>query len=214
MRKWIAFVIAAVALSAAPAARSQETPRWEFFGGYSYVDAYSGASVVPVDEFGTFPDAPFPIDLGHTMNGWHGAVSENVNSWFSGVADFGGGYRSVTLNYTSVGGPVVLTTRALYTYQFGPQFSLRKFSHVTLFGHGLVGGADNRVSYATGTRPKNDNAWAFQFGGGVDVQVSHLLAVRVIEADWIRTHQATSLTSASENNWSASAGLVLRIGGH
>jgi hypothetical protein len=213
MRK-LAFLLAAAGLCAAIPARAQDTPRWELFGGYSFFHTESGKEVVPIDKFGTFPNLPFAIDLGQSLNGLHGMVAENVTSWFSGVADFGGGFTSTTVNYTSVGGPMLATNRSLFTYQFGPQFSLRKFAPVTVFVHALIGGAQNRAKYAPDTSSLSTNAWASEIGGGIDVRVTQHLAIRVLQADWLRTHFPISLASDTQNNWSASAGVVLRIGQH
>jgi opacity protein-like surface antigen len=60
------FLAAALVLVAAHAARAQETPKAELFGGYSYG--------------------------GSGSHGWNTSVAGNVNRWFGVVADFGGQY--------------------------------------------------------------------------------------------------------------------------
>lgn len=101
--------------------------------------------------------------------GWQAQANFNFNSYVGVTADFGGQYRSV------------LGVRAQqYEYMFGPRFTLRA-QRATVFAHGLVGG---NTFHAAGT---SLHGFATGVGGGLDYNVSHHFAVRVIQADYLRT---------------------------
>lgn len=101
--------------------------------------------------------------------GWQAQASFNFNSYVGVTADFGGQYRNV------------LGVRVQqYEYMFGPRFTLRA-QRATVFAHGLVGANTLR---ATGT---SLHGFATGVGGGLDYNVGHHFAVRVIQADFLRT---------------------------
>ena len=90
-------------------ALAQETPKVEFFGGYSNMEA----------------------SLSHSQFNMHGfdiSATENLNSWFGGTLDLSSHFG------TDNGFEVNNQTLA-----YGPVFSYRKVKSLVLFGHGLVG---------------------------------------------------------------------------
>jgi hypothetical protein len=102
-----------------------------------------------------------------SMWGWQGAVNGNVRSNLGLVADFGGQYKDVAG-----------TSLRVHQYLFGPRVFARR-EKITAFGHALFGGA--RAS-AAGV---SANGFAMGFGGGLDVNVSDRIAVRVPQFDWV-----------------------------
>ena len=66
------FFVVVILLLALPAA-AQETPKAEFFAGYSYFRPEGG---------------------GINLHGWNAAVAGNLNQWFGIVGDFSGHYKS------------------------------------------------------------------------------------------------------------------------
>ena len=101
-------------------------------------------------------------------NGWNIAVTRNLNDWFGMEVDLSGAYRgpfSATSSYSHS-----------YTYMIGPVFSL-KVNRFSPFMHVLLGGS------------KFERATDYQFckavGGGVDVDISRRVALRIIQADRI-----------------------------
>jgi len=101
--------------------------------------------------------------------GWQAQANFNFNAHVGLTSDFGGQYRSI------------LGTRvSQYEYMFGPRVTARG-RHATLFAHALVGGNTLHVSGAS------TNGFAMGFGGGLDYNLGHSFAIRVIQADYVRT---------------------------
>jgi opacity protein-like surface antigen len=175
---WMVGLLVVVALPA----RAQNTPQLEVMGGYSYLRSdLSGA------------------DLG--MHGWQGSVTENLNSWFGGTAEFSGYYATTTPPL----GPPDININA-HTFLFGPQISYRKNPNFTPFVHVLLGGIHASQGYIGISQPKTD--FAAEFGGGVDFKIHKNLAIRVIQADYL----ATPYLNQWQQNVRFSAGIVLRFG--
>ena len=149
MRKFM-WVLAVLAVVAMPA-RAQDTPQFELMGGYSYLRADVGGS-----------------DL--SMNGWQASVTENLNSWFGGKAEFSGYYA----NATPVSGPPDINVNA-HSFLFGPQITHRKSSSFTPFAHVLVGAYRGSQGYLGISQPKTDFAaadiWSNDFEEHVPISV-------------------------------------------
>ena len=120
-----------------------------------------------------------------------GAVNGNLNSHLGIVADMGGQYKSVA--GVSVNN---------YQFLFGPQISAR-MEKVTPFAHMLFG--VNRTS-AAGVSSSN---LGLGVGGGLDVNVSPQLSLRVPQFDWTPVHAGGVWNN---NVVRVGFGLVLRIG--
>lgn len=150
----------------------------EVFGGYQYTRVSPG---------GGFD--------GINSNGWNASVTGNVNHWLGVTADMSAGYNSLAG-----------TNANMYNFLFGPTVSYRKSEHFTPFAHALFG-----VSHADagleliGT--DTANSFAMALGGGVDAGVTRHLAIRLVQADWLRTDFA----STSQNNARISSGIVFRF---
>ena len=129
---------------------------------------------------------------GANFNGWNAAVQGNFNHWFSLVGDFSGHYYPPANVH-------------LYTYTFGPQASYRT-DKITVFGRVLFGGAKAGVGF--GGISASTNAFAMNFGGGVDWNVSKPIAIRLIQADALVTRFGGSTTTDPR----LSFGIVFRFG--
>lgn len=173
-------LLCGVLLLAAVAASAQGTPKVEAFAGYSYFHtSLSGTGVTA------------------NLNGGSASVSFNPNSWLGLVGDFGGYYGG---KYTSGGG----VNGEVYTYLFGPKarFHAGRF---TPFVQTLFGGA--RAS--TGSAFGSSNAFAMASGGGVDLNATAHLGVRLVEADYLIT-MLNDGANSRQNNVRLSAGVVFR----
>ena len=109
------------------------------------------------------------------FGGWQAQGDYNFARFLGVAADFGGQYRSIS-------GVRVQQ----YEYMFGPRVMIRS-RRATLFAHGLVGGNTFRVASTSSTPSTSKNGFAAGVGGGLDYNVGFHLAIRVIQADYLRT---------------------------
>ncbi len=185
----IAIVGLALVSIFAGGARAQQasglTPQFEVSGAYSYVRANAANSG------GSF-----------NLNGGSASFAYNFSDRVGIVAD-GGLYR--------FGGLPSGLDSTMYTYLFGPRFTLRKVSHFTPFAQVLLGGG--RLNASSGGVSAGENAFALAMGGGVDLPVSHRFSIRLIQADYLLTRfDGVIGASATQNNVRVSAGIVFRFG--
>jgi hypothetical protein len=106
--------------------------------------------------------------------GWQAEGSVNFNKYLGLTGDFGGQYRSISGNRVSQ-----------YEYLFGPRVAARGHGG-TLFAHALVGG--NTLKAAG----RSTNGFAWGVGGGLDLNAGQHIAIRVIQADYLRTRLSNS----------------------
>jgi peptidoglycan-associated lipoprotein len=103
----------------------------------------------------------------------------------------------------------------LFVETFGPCYTVGSHfgTHaVAVSVHGLVGEANGFDGLYPTPRGADSgaNGLAVQAGGNFDIGVGHRLAVRVIEADWLRTQLPNSTTNV-QNNLRLGAGIVFRL---
>ena len=110
---------------------------------------------------------------GLNLNGWNASVTGNVNKWFGVAADFSGSY------HTESGGSL-----KVYSYTFGPVFSMNHQGTFNPFVHALFGGAHASASL-TGVGSAATNGFTMAMGGGADAKVNPHFAVRLFQADWV-----------------------------
>jgi hypothetical protein len=133
--------------------------------------AQRGTSGTPLAEvFGGVSYFRAGVTEGTNLAGWQAAIDYNLSKHAGVVLDLGGQYKSVDGS-----------TLSLYQYMFGPRFKFR-IGRATAFIHGLAGGDASHVPGYT------QGAFAAAFGGGLDVNVSRLVAIRVCQIDWIHDH--------------------------
>ena len=200
-------------------AHTQNKPEWEIFGGYSFVRVSFGTLSV-----GSVPTSNV-ISLHQNGNGWHGQLVQNVNSWVGGVIDFSGFYANPTIDLTPfLTNEQFRTNLSAYSFLAGPRFAHRGPGPFSLFGEPMIGLVHDRFNVASLATispgleavlglPFHETKWAYSLGGGIDLRVRPNLAVRLVEAEWIRTHFPETLSKDFQNNVRVSAGIVLRVGG-
>jgi len=129
-----------------------------------------------------------------------------------------------TTKLTNLGYPVSGSASGnLFTYMFGPQ--IKKHSgKFQPFGEGLFGAAHSngygtiiRCLQTQGCQAINgnssNNAFAMEFGGGVDFALSEHVQLRPVEVDYLLTRFGYRSYSASQNNFKYFAGVNFTLGG-
>jgi hypothetical protein len=167
---------------------AQGTPKVEVFGGYSnLISNFTNSSI--------------------DMNGVNLAVQENLNSWFGGVLDFSTHFGSENQSVTGLSGTTTTSFRVnTQSVTYGPVFSYRKSHTVTPFGHAMVGAVRGGPDYLGISR--GEVRFGVYAGGGLDVKVSPMISLRLIQADYLMTR----FSGARQDNIRLSAGIVLRLG--
>lgn len=138
---------------------AQDAPKAEIFGGFS---------ATAVSEEGE----------GDHALGWQASVAVNLHRNFGIVADFGGQYKNLDVDGAD------LDLRA-HEFLFGPRFNAR-LARANPFVHWLVGGVNAHAS--ANSEDASDTFFMMGIGGGVDVDVSDRLAVRLVQFDWLPVH--------------------------
>ncbi|MFB3921579.1 MAG: outer membrane beta-barrel protein [Terriglobia bacterium] len=141
--------------------------------------------------------------------GWTAGVAVNFHRNFGIETNFAGHYGHLT---------VPLADESYYLFQGGPRVTLR-LKRLTPWAHALFGVSQSRIAGASVT--KTD--FAESFGGGLDVNIHKRVALRVVQADYVRMQiNDVSLGGTGfgllagptpANNLSLSFGFVLKLGG-
>jgi opacity protein-like surface antigen len=191
-----AFVLAAVLASAAAfPSGAQQYPSWEAFAGFSYANVGLG------------PQASLFGPVSKNYYGMHLSVSFNPRRNLSLlVTDLGIQSRGSTLpRVFPKSNQSVVTSQAL----FGPQLTIRT-AKANGFAHALVGVTNTRLvetdAFGTIDLVRKTNL-ALGFGGGVDLNLTPRLAVRVVQADYIPTR----LDGKWQSDFRVSVGVVFRF---
>jgi len=129
------------------------------------------------------------------LNGLDLSVTENINHWVGGALDFSSYY-----------GPEAGYQVNTQTLMYGPVFSYLGMPHLTVFGEGLVGGVRGSAEYLNIS--KSIEHVAVAAGGGIDVNVTPRLDVRLLQADYLLTR----FGGVRQDNIRVSAGIVIRLG--
>lgn len=195
-------------------ALAQEFPRTEVGVNYDYA-RYA-------------PSAPYA--QGHSLNGGGGEFTFNINEFVGIKADLQG-YGSTLTSFNIAPNPIFPAGAQgnvegnLFTYLFGPQFKVRAH-HIQPYAQLLFGAAHTNVygnAYHTICQPivggcalskaPAADAFAMEFGGGVDIPVGKHIAIRPAEVDYLLTRFSNPFTgSNNQNNFRYSAGVVFSFG--
>ena len=173
---------------------AQETPEWQFFGGYSFQRA-------DVREY--FKTTPIIYTFRHhyiNVNGWEFAVTQNRNRWFGGTMDFSGYYKTPRLLGVS-------NREHIYSILYGPRFSFAQ-PFGTPFAHVMFGAANTSTSVTPTGPHASDFSFAMAVGGGFDLPLQSHTSIRVLQADYLRANALGS----GQNNFRLSAGVVFNLG--
>lgn len=170
-------------------------------------------------------NAPSELDLAVTYNAQRGNITSGNNFWLQG-----GGAELTATFYRGLGIAADVTGThggnigssgvglTLVTATFGPTYTWTLPRHGKsqrqwkLFGESLLGianGLDSVFPNSAGVQ-SSDNSLALQMGGGADLNLSRHIAVRLFQADWVRTQLPNAGTN-TQNNLQLGAGIVFRL---
>jgi hypothetical protein len=156
----------------------------ELFGGYGFARLDGGGGVWS------------------NMNGIVGSFGWNVKPWLQIVADS-------SYDFMTVSG----TKTVLYGNHYGPRVfgRMRNRWGITPFVEGLIGGSRSDVTVSgTGGYSTSINTISYKVGGGLDIKPSRRFEIRLLDVDYYRTGFGTNV---HQNNYWASAGIVIRLFG-
>lgn len=185
-------------------------PKFEWFLGYSFWRA-------------------MPTSQSNRMGYLHGgatSIAYNFTSYFGLVADFGGYDNSKVTLFSPSASRTFDSDGTAYTYLFGPRFSYRHYERFTPFVQALIGGATATsvtIAGCTGdpscTPLASENSVAAAVGAGLDIKLTHHIALRLIDADFLLTNFRNPFAvNQSDQSWQKnvrlSSGLVFRFGGN
>ena len=205
MKKWVA--VLAFSLLVTMAAVAQEYPKFEVPVDFSFINVHP--NLAPITSFNVF--------------GGGGGFVYNVTPWIGIKADFQGYTQGSGLKNQLTGlGYAGQANGNLFTYLFGPQ--IKKHSgKFQPFGEALFGAAHtnayasiyNAVNSTVVSGNSNNNAFAMEFGGGLDIPVTKTIQLRPVEVDYLMTRFGVNGTSytANQNNFKYSAGVNFTFGG-
>ncbi len=162
----------------------KRAPLLELYGGYTFARLVAGAGTAS------------------NLNGAIGAFGWNIKPWLQIVGD--SSYNVVTVSGTK---------NVLYGNHFGPRYVHRSRNRwgLTPFVEALVGGSRADTSVAGSSAYNTSaNCISYKAGGGIDVHPSRHIDIRLFDVDYYRTAFGTNL---HQNNYWASAGIVLRLFG-
>jgi len=184
------------------AAQDQPAPKWELFGGYSWIDPNANAHGP-----GAGNGLPGIINpkLVSEPRGFGSALTYDFNRWLGATADFsahwGGDKARVPLSDNS----------NIFNLSFGPKLTYRT-EHFSPFVEAMVGW---HKLHPDGFN--SDDRIGFLGGGGIDMDLNKHWALRLIQADYlVSNHHLAPGSVAPATQLRAArlqSGVVWKIGG-
>jgi outer membrane protein OmpA-like peptidoglycan-associated protein/opacity protein-like surface antigen len=183
------------------AAQDQPAPKWELFGGYSFL--YPNADVHALLPGGLLPVSS-PLES--NPRGIGGSITYDFDRWFGltldGSTHWGSGENGLEKQ---------IDDAAFSNISFGPKVTFRS-AHFSPFLEGLVG--DHRL---TPDALHDINKLGFMVGGGLDFKLSKHIALRLPRVDYVMSsyRYGPSATTGSTDirGVRLQAGLVFNFGG-
>jgi hypothetical protein len=193
------------------AAFAQDAPKVEIPVDYSYM------RFVPQNN---------NIVSSFSLNGGGGGVTYYFTHMIGIEAEFQG-YGSQTKTFTFPSGSALCPTGCvinaqgnLFTYNVGPVFKYRT-PHFEPFVETLFGGAHSNVygnvfKDCTGcgaSKAPSNNGFDFIIGGGIDIPVTKMIAIRPAQFDYVLTRFGNNFTNGNNNqsNFRFNAGVEFRF---
>jgi outer membrane protein OmpA-like peptidoglycan-associated protein/opacity protein-like surface antigen len=183
------------------AAQDQHTPKWELYGGYSFL--YPDADVHAMLPGGLLPVSS-PLES--NPRGVGGSITYDFSRWFGLTLD-----GSTHWGSGETGLEKQIDDTAFSNISFGPKVTFRR-AHFSPFLEALVG--DHQL---TPDALHDINKLGFMVGGGLDFKLSKHIALRLPRVDYVMSsyRYGPSATTGSTDirGVRAQAGLVFNMGG-
>jgi outer membrane protein OmpA-like peptidoglycan-associated protein/opacity protein-like surface antigen len=187
-------------LGALAAAQDRPAPKWELYGGYS---AFNPGT----DVHGVLPGGVLPVSSSLETNLWGvgASVTYDFNRWLGMTLD------ASTLRNSEEVGIERADDAALSNLSLGPKITFRH-ARFSPFLEGLVG--DHRFMPDSF---HDVQKLGFMAGGGLDINLSRHIALRLIRADYVfsnyRYGPAATTAATDIRGVRLQAGLVFTFGG-
>jgi opacity protein-like surface antigen len=197
-----AAIVILCVLSTRAAAQDQPAPKWEIFGGYSFV--YPGTDIHGVRPLGLFPlnsrlesnPRGAGVTVTYNFTRWLGLTADTSTHWGSGETTLGNKLDDTGLSNLSLGVKGTFHIRRVSPFleilAGGHRLEPEAFHHITKFGA--------------------------MVGGGLDVDVSRHFALRLLRADYmVSTYRYGPAATTGGTDLRAirlQAGVVFLFGGH
>ncbi|MGA8501549.1 MAG: OmpA family protein [Candidatus Sulfotelmatobacter sp.] len=174
--------VAAILFGVATLAAAQDppTPRWELFGGYSFV--YFGADV-----HGLLPGGIIPVNslVESNPRGAGASITYNFNRWLGLTGDVSG-----DLSSGESGVEMRIDDAEFFNFSAGPKLTFRR-RRFSPFAEALVG--EHRLASEVF---RSDYEVGFLAGGGLDLNLNRHFALRLIRADYVFSNHQYGSSSA------------------
>ncbi|MGD0955920.1 MAG: outer membrane beta-barrel protein [Candidatus Acidiferrales bacterium] len=142
------------------------------------------------------------------MNGWNATASFDFNHWLTLAGDFDGTYSDQGSNGSGW----------LESYLFGPRVYPLGHHKMSPFVHALFGGAHTAINFpaiggseGSPAFTESDSAFAYEIGGGLDVNLSSRFAIRLGEFDFEQTRLFNGVGLPTQDNFKVKAGILIRF---
>jgi len=246
MKKLLFAAISVVLISSVAVA--QDFPKVEIFGGYSWMQLGGDAINDSFDYWNEGNSEPGTTvsTSEYLKSGFTASAAFNLNEYFGIAGDFqynSGDIVEFRVDSDIKGDPLLIDGRANvsnFTFMAGPRFTLRKQETIQPFGHFLLGVSRIKMTpsmdctidgsscpddfidemlFEARIADFSNSAFAFAFGGGVDISISRTVAVRVIQFDYIKAYHTVNTdridpedANLDMSNKRYSVGIVFKLG--
>jgi opacity protein-like surface antigen len=212
LKKTLAAVVLTLLIGAV--AEAQDFPKVEVLGGYSL--ARIGSSTSNLSAIGNSIGLMNVETSNLQKRGFETSGTFNLNQYLGIECDFRWNQGTILKGTIPNAGTVNANLRNI-AFLSGPRFAVRRSKTITPFAHALFGGNITTVS-ANGavsgsgigvSASTSNTGYAIVLGGGLDVSVNRVMAIRLGQLDYVRTHTFRT----NMDNLGVSFGVSLRFGG-